>query len=433
MTACGRRQIVDWDKQFVWHPYTPMSRYLTEGSPLVIDRAQGSRLWDLDGREYIDGNSSWWVASLGHNHPRLINALQAQAQKMCHVALAGITHEPAAALAKELVEVAPPGLSRVFYSDDGSTAVELALKMCLQYWHQNGEPERRKFVALSDAFHGETLGVTALGGVEVFRRHFQPVLMECVQIDLASEPEAALRKLSDLLQAEAGRIAGCVIEPLVQGAGGMRMYDAETLRRVRELTTQHDVFLVVDEVFTGYGRTGPMWACEHAAVSPDVMCVAKGFTSGILPMAATLCTSRIFDGFLGDDDRALYYGHTYCGHPLGAAVAREVLAVYQQERILERAAPKARRLSQTIERLGQLDGVARPRALGMVGAVSLGERSGYLEKAGWRVSELARERGVYLRPLGDVVYVAPALNIDDDDLETLLEVLEECVKSVLGE
>lgn len=430
MSRITRDEIIALDHRFLWHPYTPMDRHLREGPPLVIERARGSRLFDVDGREYIDGNSSWWTALLGHNHPRLVSALNEQSQRMCHVALAGITHEPAARLAAELCRVAPPGLCRVFFSDNGSTALELAVKMSLQYWFQNGRPERRRFLALGEAFHGETMGVTALGGVDVFRRPFEGATMECLRVSPWSTSAEDFSRLAALFEQHGDTLAACVVEPMVQGAGGMRVYGANVLSELRRLTQDHDVLLVADEVFTGYGRTGPMWACEHAGIVPDLMCVAKGFTGGMLPMAATLCSERLFDGFRGADERAFFYGHTYCGHALGAAVAREVLAVYRDERILERAAPKAARLAAAIDGMAQLPGVTQPRALGMVGAVTLQGPNGYLQRAGWLVSEQARQRGVYLRPLGNVVYLAPALNIDDAELELLLSAVHESIAAV---
>lgn len=429
----SRAEILELDRRHVWHPYTPMSRHLESGPPLVIERAERSRLYDLDGRSYIDGNASWWVALLGHGHPRLLRVLEEQSRALCHVALAGITHEPAAALAAELCAVAPSGLTRVFFSDDGSTAVDLAVKICLQYWHQNGRPERRRFISLRQAFHGETLGATALGGVAVFRAPFEGALLDCVHVPAGADfREHGSRALRELLERDADHIAGCVVEPMVQGAGGMRLQSAESLREIRELTAFHDVFLVVDEVFTGYGRTGPMWACEHAGISPDVLCTAKGFTAGLLPMAATLTSERIFEGFLGTDERALFYGHTYCGHPLGAAIAREVLAIYREERILELARPKAERMRQALDEIAGLPGVSEPRALGMVAAFKVGNASGYLERAGWRVCEEARQRGAYLRPLGDVVYLTPALNIPDHDLEELLLIVKQSVRAALA-
>lgn len=408
-----------------------MDRHLAEGPGLVIERASGSRLFDRDGRMFIDGNSSWWVAQLGHNHPRLVAALKRQADAFCHVALARMTHEPAAALAEELTSIAPAGLQRVFYSDDGSTAIEVAVKICLQYWHQNGQPERRKFVSLSEAFHGETLAATGLGGVPIFRRPFLGSLLDCEHVPISDDGWlTTARALEQLLQEHSGKIAGCVIEPMLQGVAGMRMGSAEALAAIRDACTRHDVFLVADEVFTGYGRTGPMWACDHARISPDILCLAKGFTAGILPMAATLTTSRIFDGFRGEDARALFYGHTYAGHALGAAVAREVLAIYREEAVLEQARSNGERLQRGFQELADLSSVRRVRCLGMVAALDLEGERGYLSQLGRRVCDEARTRGLYVRPLGDVVYLAPALNIPEADLELALDALADSIRQV---
>lgn len=429
-----RQLVLDRDKEYVWHPYTPMDEYRAHGEPLVVKRASGALLYDEDGRSYIDGIAAWWTATLGHQHPRLLEALSRQCREFTHVALAEATHEGAALLAHELCAVLPPDLKHVFYSDNGSTAVEVALKMCLQYWAQNGRPRRTKFLALSDAFHGETLGVTALGGVQAFRKPFAGVLMDCLFAPAHEAEGSAYRRtfdvLCDYVRTHADTLAAVVVEPLLQGAGGMRAYDPELLAELRRVTAEHDVFLVADEVFTGYGRTGTMWACDRASISPDIICLAKGFTAGVLPMAATVATSRIFDGFRGGPERALYYGHTYCGHALGAAVAREVLRVYAEERILEQIPAKAARIAQTIAELATLPGVIKPRALGMMGAVQLGESGDYLAQGGKRVAALAKSKGVYLRPLGNVVYVAPPLNIEDDHLTRLLSVVGECVQAV---
>jgi adenosylmethionine-8-amino-7-oxononanoate aminotransferase len=433
--VADRRRIVQLDKSRVWHPYTEMSRYRADVEPLVVAGARGSRLVDVDGKTYLDGNGSWWTCALGHNHPRLVAALKRQAEQLCHTALAGIAHENASELAEALVSVAPDGLEHVFFSDNGSTSVEVAMKLALQYWAQNGRPERTRFAALSDAFHGETLGVTALGGVEVFRAPFDPVLLECAHLPSPGDPEVSLERALDALETTvregADSLAAIVLEPMVQGAAGMRIYDAAYLRRARELCDRHDVFLVADEVFAGYGRTGTRWACDHAGIAPDVLCTAKGFTGGMLPMAATLASERIFQGFLGDAERAFYYGHTFCGNPLGAAVAREVLRVYDEEHILERAKPKAACIAEAFAAMGKLPGVARTRALGMIGALDLEGGAGYLADAGWRVYAEARERGAYLRPLGNVVYVTPSLNIPDEDLDALLAIARQSVEAVV--
>jgi adenosylmethionine-8-amino-7-oxononanoate aminotransferase len=431
MKSLPREQVIMLDKAHVWHPYTAMDAYIAETNPLVVTRASGSRLFDSDGRAYLDGNASWYCSALGHNHPRLVRALTAQAERLCHTALAGITHEPAALLAKNLVNVAPAGLDHVFFSDDGSTSVEVALKMSLQYWSQNGRPERTRFVALDGAYHGDTLGVTALGGVELFRRPFSSVIMDCLRVPAASDGfERAFLALESLLATDADRIAAVVLEPMVQAAAGMRIYDAEFLRRARALTTQHDVFLVLDEVFSGYGRTGPMWASEHAAVVPDLMCVSKGFTGGMLPMAATLTTRRIFEGFFGGGERSFFYGHTFTGNPLGAAIALEVLQVYQEECVLERAIAKAERIRQAFAAFAGIPGVLNTRSLGMIGALELDGGQGYLERGGLCVYHEALRRGAYLRPLGNVVYITPALNIGEAELDELLAIVAESVRAV---
>jgi adenosylmethionine---8-amino-7-oxononanoate aminotransferase len=429
----ARERIVECDKRHLWHPYTPMDEYVAQTDPIVVKRAAGARLFDENGRSYVDGNASWWCAVLGHGHPRLVAALKAQADALCHTSLAGITHEPAALLAEELGRAAPAGLGHVFFSDDGSTALEAAVKMALQYWTQSGRSERRRFVALEGAFHGETLGATALGGVEIFRRPFAGAIMDCFRVPSASDGyEQAFSAIERVLKSDADRIAGVVVEPIVQGAAGMRVYDVAYLAAVRKLTLEHDVFLILDEVFTGYGRTGPMWAAEHAGVTADLLCVAKGFTGGLLPMAATLATTRVFEGFFGGRERMFFHGHTYCGNPLGAAVAREVLRVYRDEDVLNRARPKAERIRQSFERWAGMFGLESWRALGMIGALDLPGGGGYLERSGWRVYEEALRRGAYLRPLGSTVYVTPALNIPDADLDELLGIVEESLKMVLA-
>jgi adenosylmethionine---8-amino-7-oxononanoate aminotransferase len=430
--GAGRRErVLDADKKYLWHPYTPMQKYIAEGNPLVIQRAAGSRLFDLDGRSYIDGNSSWWTALLGHNHPRLVSALKEQADQLCHTSLGGMTHEAAALFAEALVKAAPPGLSHVFLTDNGSTAVEAALKMCLQYWMQNGAPERTRFVALRGAFHGETMGVAALGGVPEFRAPFEATLFECSHVATpASGLEQAIADLERELERHGARTAAIVVEPLVQGASGMRIYPSEYLERARTLADETGTFLVFDEVFTGYGRTGPMWAAERAGVVPDILCAAKGLSGGLLPFAATIATDRIFEGFWGNDARAFYYGHTFAGNPLGARIAREVLAIYRDERILEASAGKAARLQRAFAKLAELEHVAEVRTLGMVAALDLAGNRGYLEKSGWLVYHEALKRGAYVRPLGNVVYVTPPLNISDDDLDELLAIVHESVVAV---
>jgi len=437
-----RDAVIRLDKSRLWHPYTAMDDYIERTDPLVVVRAEGSRLYGADGRSYLDGNSSWWVAALGHGHPRLLRALTEQAARLAHCSLAGTIHEPAARLADELLAVAPKGsrtgsgsLARVFFTDDGSTAIEAAVKLAVQMWRQLGAPRKTRFVALDGAFHGDSVGATSLGGVEVFRRPFGGVLFDCVHAPSPAEGgyERAFEAIERIVGGAGDELAAVVVEPIVQGAAGMRIYEARYLAELAALCARKDVLLVVDEVFTGYGRTGPMWACEHAGVAPDILCIGKAFAA-IVPMAAVLVSGRVFDAFRGGRERAFHHGHTFCGNPIGAALAREVLAIYREEQVLAHAARKAPHVVRAFERLAALPGVERVRSIGMIGAADLrdgGEKAGgYLGSAGWRVYEEARRRGAYLRPLGDTVYVCPPLTIADAELQELLGIVEESVRAV---
>ena len=438
-----RSELIDLDKRFVWHPYTDLDRWEGEEARLVAASCEGAWITDVDGRRYLDANGSWWVSSLGHRHPRLIEALTRQAGALPHVALAGITHEPAARLAAELAQVAPGAgvappeqqLTRTFFSDDGSTAVEVALKLCAQYWAQNGRPKRTRFITLSGAFHGETMGSTSVGGVAEFREVFAPLLFEVVTVPSPAEEngwERAISGIEEALRTRGDEIAGVIVEPLLQGASGMQVYDGAFLRRVREATRAADTFLIADEVFTGLGRTGAMTACERAGVVPDVLCLAKALSGGLLPFAATLATTRIYEGFRGGRERSFNYGHSYCGNPLGAAVGREVLAVLRDEDAIARVQARAPKIEAAFRELADtLPGLERPRALGMMGAVDLGG-GGYLAGSGWKVYEAALRRGVVLRPLGSTVYIAPMLTLPDADLDLLLGVVRESIAEVVG-
>jgi adenosylmethionine-8-amino-7-oxononanoate aminotransferase len=432
-----REEIVVLDRARVWHPYTAMDEFASK-DPLVITRAAGARLFDADGRAYLDGNSSWYVATLGHAHPRLVARVEQQVRELAHCALAGIAHAPAARLADALCRLASPGLTRAFFTDDGSTAVEVAVKIAVQFWQQQASPASRKktrFLALDGAFHGDSIGAASLGGVEVFRKPFGAVLFDCIHVPFpdSGAHERAFADLAKVIEREHDGIAAVVVEPIVQASSGMRIYDPGYLRALADLARKKDVLLIVDEVFAGYGRTGPMWASEHAGVQPDLMCLGKAM-SPFLPMGATLATDRVQDSFRGPKDRALMYGHTLCGNPLGAALALEVLDVYRDEQVLEKAKPKAERIRAAFSRLGGMKGVARARSLGMIGAVDLegqGGSGGYLGTLGWRVYDEARKRGAYLRPLGDTVYVTPPLTIPDDDLDALLGIVTESIAAVV--
>ncbi len=418
----------------MWPPYTSRERHETH-EPLVIVEAEGSWLTDADGTRYFDAIGSWWTCTLGHRHPRLVARVRAQSERFFHVAAGGITHPEIAQLAEELAAVAPKGLLRTHFSDDGSTAIEVATKIAFQYWQQNGRPTRRRFVALSGAYHGDTLAPMSLASIEEFRGAFGPLLFEVIHAPHPEDVhgwERVLEVVGRTLREGADEIAALVVEPLVQGASGMRMHAPEVLRALHALTREVDTFLVADEVFTGYGRTGTMWACEQAGITPDLMCLAKGYTAGVLPMAATMATARVYDGFSGGPTRALMHGHTFCGHALGAAVAREVLSIYRDEAVLEGIGVRARMIEAAFARMGALDGVRATRSLGMIGALDLGDVGYGGTGLGQRAADEAKRRRIFLRPLGDTIYVTPRLNVPMDELAWLLEALDESVRAALA-
>jgi len=430
----NRHDVLAADRTHLWHPYTAMGRWPSKADVLVAREAEGAWIVDADGRRLLDANSSWWTMTLGHRHPRIVRAAQRQLEVLDHVAFAGITHEPGAALARELLAIAPRGLERLFFVDNGSTAIEFALKCCVEFFQRTGDIERREFVTFSGAFHGDTSGATSLGGVESFVAAYASITFPCHRVPVPWEEERALEGLERVLRERPGRVAGVFLEPMLQGAAGMKTQSADFLRRVRDLAHAHGALFVADEVFAGYGRTGRFWACDHAGVAPDLLCTGKAFAQ-FLPMGAVLVAGRVFEPFARPEADALPYGHTFNGNPFGAAVAREVLAVYRDERIVERVAEDAALFRASAERLAALPGVLRSRSLGFVVAADLEDPSGtegYGGTIGWRVYEEALERGVYLRPLGSTVYACPPLVTTRDDLALLFDALESGVRAALS-
>jgi adenosylmethionine-8-amino-7-oxononanoate aminotransferase len=427
----------EWDRRHVWHPYTQMR---TAPPPIPIVKAEGVWLHTADGRKILDGISSWWVNLHGHGHPRLNRAIASQAEKMAQVIFAGATHEPAATLAARLVERAPGSLPRVFFSDDGSTAVEVALKMAYQYWRNRGEPRRTLFVALEHAYHGDTFGAMAAGGVSTFHEAFRDLLFEVrrVQAPACHRCPLGLRRehcaiecsnsLSRLLEKEGDRVAAVIAEPMLQGAGGMIIWPAEYLRRLGRLTHAHGVLFIADEVLTGFGRTGRLFACEHGPVAPDILCLSKGLTGGYLPLAATLATERVYEAFLSEDrTRALLHGHSYTANALACAVALESLTLMDEERSLERVARLERLFRERIERLRRLPAVLDARGIGAVAALDVRPSGGggYMDSLGPRLSAEFLGRGIFLRPLGNVLYFLPPYAITDDEAHWVFDAIED--------
>lgn len=428
------------DRKYVWHPFTQMQ---TAPPPIPIERAQGIYLHTQDGRPLLDGISSWWVNIHGHNHPRLNRALAEQASRLSHVLFAGCTHEPAARLASELVRRAPEGMTRVFFSDNGSTAVEVALKMAYQYWKNQGEA-RNLFVSLKHAYHGDTLGAMGVGGVDAFHAQFSDLLVRHLQ---ARSPACGtcppgrmcptcqaecIGQLENLLHESGHRVAAVILEPMVQGAGGMIIWPVEFLSRVRDLTRRYGTLLIADEVFTGFGRTGKMFACDHGPVTPDLMCLAKALTGGYLPLAATLVTEPLYQAFLSEDrGRGFLHGHSYTANPLACAVALESLALFDEEERLKRVARLESLFSERLSRIGRLPGVAEVRGIGGLAVVELepeGE-AGYLDSRSPRLIQAFLERGLLLRPLGNVLYFLPPYVIEDREVHWAFDVIEDVLDS----
>jgi adenosylmethionine-8-amino-7-oxononanoate aminotransferase len=424
----------------VWYPYTQM-RGLEP--PLEIVRGEGAWLEAGDGRRYLDAISSWWVTLHGHAHPRIAAAIGRQAAQLEQVILAGCTHPAAEQLAARLTAIAPTGLAHVFYSDDGSTAVEVALKMALQCQQQRGHSRRRQIVALEHAYHGDTWGAMAVSAPSAFTAAFADLLFPvqrtptayCHRCPVGRQRATCsidcLAPLARRLERDAGEVAAVIVEPLLQGAGGMIVQPPEFLAGIRKLCDAHSVLLIADEVLTGFGRTGTLFACEQAGITPDILCLSKGLTAGFLPLAATLCTEAVYAAFLADDRRrTLFHGHSFTGNPLGCAAALASLDVFATEPVMARIAAIAATHARRLARLRSHPRVADARQAGTVAALELAEREpGYLAAIGSRLRAHARARGVLLRPLGHVVYVLPPYCIQTDELEHIWDVIESGLES----
>jgi adenosylmethionine---8-amino-7-oxononanoate aminotransferase len=414
------------DRAYLWHPFTQQRGWVGE-HPLIVERGEGTDLIDVDGNRYIDGVSSLWCNVHGHAHPRIDAAVRDQLSKVAHSTMLGLSHRPAIELARRLVELAPPGLTRVFYSDSGSTATEIALKMAFQYWRQRGQ-DRRRFVALRMAYHGDTIGSVSVGGIDLFHSLYEPLLFDT----LRAEP-GDVAAMARLLAEHDGEVAAVIMEPLVQGAAGMLVHPPGYLRAVRDLCDRHGVLLVLDEVATGFGRTGRMFACEHEGVAPDLLCLAKGISGGYLPLAATLASEGIYEGFLGDHEefRTFFHGHTYTGNPLACAAGLATLDVFREERTLERLQPKLGLLADLLEPLAAHPAVKEVRHRGFMVGIELGEHPPPA-RIGHRVTLEARRRGAIIRPLGDVVVLMPPLSISSGELTRLVSLTAEAVDAATG-
>jgi adenosylmethionine-8-amino-7-oxononanoate transaminase len=431
-------ELTTWDLRHFWHSFTQMSEY----EPMIIERAEGSWLVDVHGRRYLDGVSSLWCNLHGHRHPRIEAAIIAQLGKLPHATTLGMANVPAVELARRLAELAPGDLNRVFYASDGACAVEAALKMAFQYWLQCPAPRqgKTKYLAYDSAYHGDTLGSTAVGGIERFHALYKPLLFDVLRLPppdvRLGNAEVHLAKLEQMLEQRHPEIAALVIEPLLQGAAGMILQPPGYLRGVRELTKKYDVLMIADEIVTGFGRTGRMFACEHEEVVPDMLCLGKSITSGTLPLAATLATDEIYAAFLGDYSSGctFHHGHTYAGNALAAAAACTTLDLIAEDRMLEETVPRlSDKLSRALAPLRNHPNVLDVRQLGAIAGVELGANRATgasfpaSERRGYRVCKRTTGQGVWLRPLGDVIVVMPPLSINDAELELLVRVLRESI------
>jgi len=434
-----------WDRHHVWHAFTQMQEY----ESLLIDRGEGCWLVDTEGRRYLDGSASMWCNVHGHRHPRLDRAIVEQLGRVAHTTNLGLSNPTTVEFARRLVAVAPPGLEKVFFSGDGSSAIEAALKMAFQYWLQADRPQpaRTRFVAIGEAYHGDTLGAIGVGGVDRFTALFAPLTFEAIRLPSPGGPcphsgrpaptlAASLAALDTILTRHTDTLAAIIMEPLVQAAAGIYVHPPGFLRGVAELARRHDVLLILDEVATGFGRTGTLFACEQEGVTPDFLCLAKGLTAGYLPMAATLTTERVWNAFLGShaDRRAFFHGHTYGGNPLAAAVGIASLDLFRDERVIESLPPKIARLREHVARLAALDHVGAVRQCGLVAGLDLvadkasGRSYPWQEKRGTRACLAARPHGALLRQLGDTVVLMPPLCISIEELDHLAAAAEAGIR-----
>ena len=442
-----------YDRDYLWHPFTQMSEWEASDN-IVITRGEGSYVVDSEGNRYLDGVAAMWTNVHGHCRTEINEAVKEQVDRLEHSTLLGLSNDRAALLAKRLVEIAPDGLCKVFYSDNGSTAVEIGVKMAFQYQKQTGRGERTKFIRFDNAYHGDTVGAMSVGGIDIYHATYSTLLFStivapspyCYRCALAPKGDCqscgllCLKELERLMELHAHELAGLVIEPAVQGAGGMIVQPPGFVAKVRELCDRFDVLMIADEVAVGFGRTGAMFACGKAGITPDIMAISKGLSAGYLPLAATLTTRRIYDAFLGDysELKTFFHGHTFTGNPIACAAALASLDLFEKDRLLEALVPKIAYLKERLQELCELPQVGDVRQEGMIGGIELvadrATRAPYPweERIGVRVCLEARKHGLFLRPLGNVIVVFPPLSISLAELGLLMDGIEASIRTVTG-
>jgi adenosylmethionine-8-amino-7-oxononanoate aminotransferase len=457
------RKLEELDKKYIWHPFTQMKDWLEE-KPIIISEGRDCFIKDIYGRWYLDGVSSLWVNIFGHRKKEIDDAIKEQLESIAHCTLLGLSNVPAIKLAEKLIQIVQKSLGKnketkagigrvckVFYSDNGSTAVEVAIKMAFQYWRHKGVETRHTFVSLTNAYHGDTIGAVSVGGIDIFHKAFEPILFKtykapspyCYRCELDKEyPDcnfACLEKMEEIFKAHSEEIAALIIEPLVQAAGGMITSPPKYLSGVRGLCTKYNILMIADEVATGFGRTGKMFACEHENVMPDIICLSKGITGGYMPLAVTLCTDEIYNAFLGEfkDLKTFFHGHSYTGNPLACSAAMACLDLFEQEHVLESLKAKIEILEAWLKDVLNLNHIGDVRNAGLMAGVELvrdketKEPYDLSEKMGWRVAYRARENGVFIRPLGNVIVIMPPLTISEQNLKRLLDIIRVAIIDVI--
>jgi adenosylmethionine-8-amino-7-oxononanoate aminotransferase len=442
----------EYDRDYVWHPFTQMREWENEAQ-IVITRGEGVYLIDSDGNRYLDGVASIWTNVHGHCRRELNEAIKKQVDRLEHSTLLGLANDQSALLAKRLIDIAPVGLEKVFYSDNGSTAVEIGIKMAFQYWQHLGKPEKSRFISFKNAYHGDTIGAVSVGGIDIFHEVFRPLLFPtiqapspyCYRCELSGNQDhrtcgfKCLLELERLMAENAEELAGLVIEPLVQGAGGMIVQPPGFVQKVRELCDRYDLLMIADEVAVGFGRTGKMFACEKEGVTPDIMALSKGITAGYLPLAATLTTRKVYDAFLGEyrEMKTFFHGHTFTGNPIACAVALASLDLFESDSLLTQLPAKIEYLRHRLSQLAELAHVGDIRQEGMIAGIELvkdklsREPYHWEERIGVRTCLVARTKGLFLRPLGNVIVVFPPLSISQSELVLLMDGIEQAIMATV--
>ena len=450
------RRLEELDRKYIWHPFTQMKDWLDE-KPIIISEGKDCFIKDIYGRWYLDGVSSLWVNIHGHRKKEIDDTIKNQLDKIAHSTLLGLSNAPAIRLAEKLVRIInsslvfrPSSLNKVFYSDNGSTAVEVALKMAFQYWRHKGVDGKNKFVSLNRAYHGDTIGAVSVGGIDIFHKAFGPLLFKtykspspyCYRCELGKKYPgckfACLDKMEKIFKAHSKKIAALIIEPLIQAAGGMITSPPGYLKGVRELCTKYNILMIADEVATGFGRTGKMFACEHEDVVPDIMCLSKGITGGYMPLAVTIATDEIYNVFLGEfkDLKTFFHGHSYTGNPLACAAAIACLDLFEKEEVLKSLKKKIEILETWLKEVLNLKHVGDVRNIGLMAGVELVRNKktkkpyDWAEKMGWHVTYRARDNGVFIRPLGNVIVIMPPLSISEQNLKQLLKVIKDSIVKI---